>query len=117
MKSITNIKVQIFDDNNEQIVLENEEQQKTITDFAYKKFILPAQSVNYQVVLVKSDLQFIYIFTNHTITVKINDVNAEERTITAFDVFSSDNIATLFLTNNDLSTDANVTIVEVKVQQ
>lgn len=116
MKVITNTKVQIFDTNNEQIVLEMEEQQKNITDFAYKKFILPAQTVNYEVHLVKSALQFIYIFTDRTITVKINDINAEERTITAFDIFSTDSVDSLFLTNNDLNADANITVVEVKVQ-
>jgi hypothetical protein len=116
MKMIADTKIQIFDDNNEQIVLESEEQQEVITDFAYKKFILPFQTADYQVQLVKSDLQFVYLFTDQTITVRINSLTAEVRTITAFDMFSSDNIDTLFLNNDSLTTNANITVVEVKIQ-
>lgn len=114
MKMVANVKVQIFNDDNEQIVLENQEEIKTITDFGYKRFVLDKETTDYQVHLVKADLQFIYLFTDNPIIVKINADTAEPLEINDFYIFSTNDVDTLYLTNESTTLNAAIRIVEVK---
>lgn len=113
MKMISKNQVEIYNNDNERIVLEVSEEQNTISDFEYKKTVIDAGEVDYEVNLVKSSLEFIYIFTDTEVVVKINAISGEARTINAGGVyiFSSQNVDTLYITN---STDKNakVTVVE-----
>jgi len=114
MKMIATNKVEIYNDDNERIVLEESQEQRSITDFEYKKTVVEAGETDYLVNLVKSGLEFIYIFTDAEITVKINSTSGEERIINTGGVyiFSSQDIDSLYVTNASATVDANVTVVE-----
>lgn len=113
MKVISTNKVEIYDDNNERIILEESETQNSISDFAYKKMKINAGESDYEINLVKSALEFIYIYTDKEISVKINNITGEERTINenGMYIFASQNIDKLYISNSGTE-NATITFVE-----